>query len=458
MVRRERDSLGEVEIPDDRYYGPETSRALANFPYKRFMDRRIIDSLIVIKRSYVKAFTESGKIEKEVGERIVQAADLLLKSKDELDFPLKYIQAGAGTSTNMNVNEVIANKALELMGKPKGAFDVISPHNQINVGQSTNDTFPAAMRLTFYFAFKEFLKHLDKVILKLEELASENSNSVKTGRTHLQDASAVTFGGEFKAYADELRSFLDESEVILSRFKKLNLSGTAVGTGANMPVVMREKVYKNISDFYSVEFTPAKNLMSVMQFTSDFNRLAFWISNISAVLVKMSRDLRLMNSGPVAGFNELILPPVQPGSSIMPGKVNPSILEAVTMSALFARGLAHTVNDVSSQGEMEINVFTPVVFTSIMEALDVLTVTLDIMDEKTLTGIKINADYAYKILLNSPGTALLLNPVIGYEKTAVLVKEAMAKNISFLQLLREKKMLDEEQINKIFSVENMLNK
>ena len=205
-------------------------------------------------------------------------------------------------------------------------------------------------------------------------------------------------------------------------------------------------------------FVPAENLMMVMQFTSDFNLLASWMSNISAALIKISRDLRMMNSGPVAGFNEIVLPAVQPGSSIMPGKVNPSILEAVTMSALFTRGLAQTVNDASSQGEMEINVFTPVIYTVLMEAFDILTVTFTILVEKTLKGIKINSEHAYNMLLSSPGTALLLNPVIGYEKTAEIVKEAKEKNVPFLKLLREKRILSEEQINKIFSPENMLNK
>ena len=458
MVRKERDSLGEVEIPDGRLYGPETVRALSNFPYYRFMDRKIIDTLIVIKRSYVKAFTSKGKIPKEIGDVITKAADELLKNKNDLDFPLKYIQAGAGTSTNMNVNEVIANKALEILGKPLGSHDVISPHNQVNIGQSTNDTIPAAIRITAYFALKSLSKYIEKTVDRLDSLAEESANKIKTGRTHIQDASAVTFGGEFKAYADQLRSFLEEKDYILTRLRRLNLGGTAVGTGANLPRDVRDLVYKNLNDYYGEEFVPANNLMMVMQFTSDFNLLASWMSNLSAALIKISRDLRLMNSGPVAGFNEIVLPAVQPGSSIMPGKVNPSILEAVTMSALMTRGLAQTVNDASSQGEMEINVFTPIIYTALMEAFDILTVTFSILEEKTLKGIKINSEYAFQMLLNSPGTALLLNPVIGYERTAEIVKEAKEKNVPFLKLLRERKILTEEQINKIFSPENMLNK
>ncbi|MCL5874121.1 MAG: lyase family protein [Candidatus Thermoplasmatota archaeon] len=458
MVRKERDSLGEVEIPDGRLYGPETVRALSNFPYYRAMDKRIIDTLIVIKRSYVKAFTSKGKIPKDIGDAIISAADELLTNKNEQDFPLKYIQAGAGTSTNMNVNEVIANKALDMLGKPLGSHDIISPHNQVNVGQSTNDTIPAAIRITAYFALKSLSKHIEKTVERLESLAKEHANDIKTGRTHLQDASAVTFGGEFKAYADQLRSFLEEKEFILSRLRRLNLGGTAVGTGANLPKDVRDLVYRNINDYFGENFVPAENLMMVMQFISDFNLLASWFSNLSAALIKMSRDLRMMNSGPVAGFNEIVLPAVQPGSSIMPGKVNPSILEAVTMSALFTRGLAFTVNDAASQGEMEINVFTPIIYTALMEAFDVLTVTFTIMEEKTLKGIKVNSDYAYQTLVNSPGTALLLNPVIGYERTAEIVKEAKEKNVPFLKLLRERKILSEEQIKQIFSPENMLNK
>ncbi len=458
MVRKERDSLGEVEIPDGQLYGPETVRALSNFPYHRFMDRRIIDTLIVIKRSYVRAFTSKGKIPSEIGDIITKASDELIRNKNEQDFPLKYIQAGAGTSTNMNVNEVIANKALELLGRPLGSHDLISPHNQVNIGQSTNDTIPAAIRITTYFALKSLSSYIEKVIERLDKLSEENSTKIKTGRTHIQDASAVTFGAEFKAYADQFRSFLNEKDYLLTRLKRLNLGGTAVGTGANLPSDVRDLVYRNINEYYNEDFVPAENLMMVMQFASDFNLLASWFSNLSAALIKMSRDLRIMNSGPVAGFNEIVLPAVQPGSSIMPGKVNPSILEAVTMSALFVRGLAQTVNDASSQGEMEINVFTPVIYTVLMEAFDILTVTFTIMEEKTLKGIKVNSEYAYQMLLNSPGTALLLNPVIGYERTAEIVKEAREKNVPFLKLLRERKILTEEQINKIFSPENMLNK
>ena len=310
MVRRERDSLGEVEIPDGRLYGPETVRALSNFPYHRFMDRRIIDTLIVIKRSYVRAFASKGKISKEIEEAITKAADDLIKNKNDLDFPLKYIQAGAGTSTNMNVNEVIANRALEMLGKPLGSHDVISPHNQVNIGQSTNDTIPAAIRITAYFALKSLSECVEKAVDQLELMSKENSKMIKTGRTHIQDASAVTFGGEFKSYADQLRSFLAEKDYVLTRLRRLNLGGTAVGTGANLPPEVRELVYKNLNEYYNEGFVPAENLMMVMQFTSDFNLLASWMSNISAALIKISRDLRMMNSGPVAGFNEIVLPAV----------------------------------------------------------------------------------------------------------------------------------------------------
>ncbi|MEM3643231.1 MAG: lyase family protein, partial [Thermoplasmatales archaeon] len=213
-----------------------------------------------------------------------------------------------------------------------------------------------------------------------------------------------------------------------------------------------------INEHFKENFTPAENLMSVMQFTSDFNLVASFFSNLSASIIKIARDFRLMNSGPVAGFNEIVLPAVQPGSSIMPGKVNPSIFEAVTMSALYSRGLAQTVNEASTQGEMEINVFVPIIYTSLMEIIDVLTVSMDIIKEKTLEGIKVNKEYAYNVLINSPGTALLLNPVIGYEKTAELVNESKEKKIPLLELLRQKKILSEEEIKKIFSVENMLNK
>lgn len=458
MTRHEKDFLGELEIPDERLYGPETARALSNFPYYHFMDRRIIDNLIIIKRSYVKAFTKHGKIPEEKGNAIIRAADELLKSRNDLDFPLKYVQAGAGTSTNMNVNEVIANKTLYLMGKPLGSHEIISPHNDVNVGQSTNDVIPSAMRLTFYRELKHVSAVLSKVIERLDQLGDENLSKLKTGRTHLQDASAVTFGLEFRAYADELRAFLQDTEILSDKLKMLNLGGTAVGTGANLPGQIREEVYRNISEYFHETFEPAGNLMTVMQFTSDFGALASWLSNLSASIIKIAKDLRLMNSGPIAGFNEVMLPAVQPGSSIMPGKVNPSILEAVTMGALLARGYAYTVSETASHGDFEINVFTPIIYTSIMEALDVLAVSLSIMEDKSLKGIQVNYERTYELLLNSPGTALLLNPVIGYEKTAEIVKEAKAKNVPFLKLLREKKILAEEEIDKIFSPENMLNK
>ncbi len=458
MVRKERDSLGEIDLPDDRFYGPETYRALNNFPYDRFMDRRIIEHLIVIKRSYVKAFMEAGKLKKEIGEKIIEASDELLKNRDDRDFPLKYIQAGAGTSTNMNTNEVIANKALEKMGKPKGLHDIVSPHTHVNIGQSSNDVFPAAMRLTFYFEVKKFLKVLDTIISQLNEMAEKHANDVKTGRTHIQDASAVTFGDEFKAYADEIKFFREEGEHILGRLRRLNLGGTAVGTGANLPLEMRGKVYENLNAYYKENFYPAENLMSVEQFTSDFNRVAFWLSNLAGSIIKMGRDLRLMNSGPVAGFNELVLPAVQPGSSIMPGKVNPSIIEAVTMAAFLTRGYAHTANEASANGEMEINVFTPVIYTSIMGSFDIMTTSIQILVDKALKGIKLNSQYAKETLINSPGTALLLNPIIGYERTAELVKEAKERGMPFLKLIREKKILTEEQIEKTFSLENMLNR
>ncbi|MEM0127695.1 MAG: lyase family protein [Thermoplasmatales archaeon] len=458
MSRIEKDSLGNVEIPDDRLYGPETARALANFPYKREMDKRIIDTLIGIKRSYVSAFMSVGTIPMDIGEAIIEAADLLLKDKNGDDFPLKYIQAGAGTSTNMNVNEVLANKALQILGKPLGRHEIISPHNHVNIGQSTNDVFPAAVRITLLFSIKEFLNHLKSVIDKLNAMAREHEASIKTGRTHLQDASAVTFGGEFKAYADELASFVVQAEFIMQRLRRINLGGTAVGTGANLPTNARKILYEKVNEHFKENFTPAENLMSVMQFTSDFNLVASFFSNLSASIIKIARDFRLMNSGPIAGFNEIVLPAVQPGSSIMPGKVNPSIFEAVTMSALYSRGLAQTVNEASTQGEMEINVFVPIIYTSLMEIIDVLTVSMDIMRDKTLEGIKVNKEYAYNVLINSPGTALLLNPVIGYEKTAELVKESKEKKVALPELLRQKKILPEEEIRRIFSVENMLNK
>jgi aspartate ammonia-lyase len=450
-MRKDKDSLGYVDVPNNTLYGPESARAFLNFPYHMSMDKKIIKHLITVKKAYVKAFNDFNKIDHKIAYAIIKACDSLVENFPEKEFMLSFIQAGAGTSTNMNVNEVIANKALEILGYNYGGYNYISPHNHVNIGQSSNDVFPGTMKITFVEEIKSLIPLIDNLIHALYILSTKYEKIVKIGRTHLQDASPITFGLEFRAYSTDIKKHKKDLESIMEKLKILNLGGSAVGTSVNIPREIIQKVYQNLNEEYKEVYSMSPDFVSEEMFPTDFNNLAEWFSSFSNTLIKISRDLRLMSSGPAGGFYDIILPAVQPGSSIMPGKVNPSILEAITMAAFYIKGMAYIVDYASSNGEMEINIFTPIIYHSIMESFKTLETSVNILIDKTLNGIVVNEKHVKEVLYKSPGVALVLNPYIGYEKTAEIVKESIEKDIPIITLLKDKKILPEDLIDKIFS-------
>ncbi|MGC8581436.1 MAG: lyase family protein [Thermoplasmata archaeon] len=450
-MRKDRDSLGYVDVPDGSLYGPESARAFLNFPYHIAMDKKIIKHIITVKKAYVKAFNDFNKIDRKIAQSIIKACDTLLENFPENEFVVSFIQAGAGTSTNMNTNEVIANKALKISGYNYGEYHYISPHNHVNIGQSSNDVFPGAMKITFVEEIKSLIPLVDNLIYALNVLSTKYEKTVKIGRTHLQDASPITFGLEFRAYSTDIKKHKKDLEYIMEKLKILNFGGSAVGTGVNIPREILQKVYQYLNEEYKEVYSMPPDFVSEEMFPTDFNHLAEWFSSFSNTLIKISRDLRLMSSGPAGGFYDITLPAVQPGSSIMPGKVNPSIPEAITMAAFYIKGMAFIVDYAASNGEMEINIFTPIIYHSIMESFKTLETSINILIDKALNGIVVNEKHVKEVLYRSPGVALVLNPYIGYEKTAEIVKESLEKDIPIITLLKDKKILPEDLIDKIFS-------
>lgn len=452
-TRIEKDSLGEIEIPYDAYYGVQTQRAVHNFPVSGWKAHPVmIDAYVYIKKAAAMTNAELGLLNKKVAAAIIKAADEVLSGKHREHFVVDVYQAGAGTSHNMNTNEVLANRGVELLGGKRGDYKLINPNDHVNMAQSTNDTFPTAMRLASLIMAQRLMpviKHFQKT---LEKKAKQFSKVIKSGRTHLQDAAPITLGQEFEGYAEIVSRHYD---LILSSQKHLadlGIGGTAVGTGLNTHTKYRSLMAKNLSKVSGLKLRPTKNYFESMQSMMPFMELSSAINNFAIDMTKITNDLRLLASGPTTGFAEIIMPAVQPGSSIMPGKVNPSMAEMMNQVLYQVMGNNHTVMMCSQAGQLELNVMMPVMIFNIVWMIEILKNALKAFDDKCVAGLiadeKKCRDYAEK----SISIVTALNPIIGYARAAEIAKESVKTHRSIMDVIRSKNIMPEKELNKVLDL------
>ena len=448
--RSDRDSLGTVKIPTDAYYGPFTGRAIKQYhvtgqkPYPY-----LIKSFVMIKRSAAIANMKTKVLDRKRGNAIIKACDKILAGKYQDQFVVDMINSGAGTAFNMNTNEVIANVALKILGKKLGQYEYLHPNDHVNMSQSSNDTFPTAMHVAILFAIRDMLPVVDKLNSSLRKKAKQFSSYKKVGRTHLMDALPVTLGSEFDAYAT---SITKASHAIISSKQQLEqvaLGGTAVGTGANTPKGYRKKAILELSKISKLDLIEQKNMQHSLQSKFAVTSASSSIRNLAIELGKISNDIRLMASGPVAGFGELEIPPVHAGSSIMPGKVNPSLAECMNMICYSVIGNDTTVALSAQAGQLELNVMLPVMLKSMLDSTDMLTNFLPIFSTNLIDGLSANKQKLQNNIEKSPVIVTLLAPKIGYQKSADLFKESMKTGKTIRELVISKKLMTKKQVDSL---------
>lgn len=452
-TRVEKDSLGEINIPFDAYYGVQTQRAVENFPVSGWKAHPVVvEAYVYIKKAAAMTNADLGLLDKKVAQAIVKAADEVLSGKHREQFVVDVYQAGAGTSHNMNTNEVLANRAIEIMGGKRGDYKLINPNDHVNMAQSTNDTFPTAMRIASLIMVQRFLpviKHFQKT---LEKKSREFAKVIKSGRTHLQDASPITLGQEFEGYAEITAKHYELIYAAQKHLSELGIGGTAVGTGLNTHVKYRKDMAKNLAKVTGLKLIPTKNYFEAMQSMLPFMEISSAINNFAIDLTKITNDLRLMASGPTTGFAEIIMPAVQPGSSIMPGKVNPSMAEMMNQVLYQVMGNNHTVMMCAQAGQLELNVMMPVMIFNIVWMMEIFKNALKAFDDKCVAGLiadeKKNREYAEK----SISIVTALNPIIGYSRAAEIAKEAVKTGNSIMDVIRSKNIMPEKELNKVLNL------
>lgn len=455
-TRKEHDTLGDVEVPQHAYYGAQTVRAINNFPISGLKPASAyVYSTIIIKKAAALVNHRLGLLPEDKMKAIVWACDEILGGKFADQFVVDPYQAGAGTSHNMNANEVIANRANEIMGAPLGSYRFIHPNDDVNMSQSTNDIIPVAIRLTVLKTTPGLLKNISALKDTFSKKAGEFEGIIKSGRTHLQDALPVTLGAEFSAYARALENDIQRIERAAGNILQLGIGGTAVGTGINSHKDYHKEMVNELTSLTGFPLKTNDNLFEAMQNTADFLDFSSSLRVLSQTLVRIGNDLRLLSFGPRAGLAEIILPKVQPGSSIMPGKVNPSIIEMTTMVCFQVIGIDTAVLLASQAGQFELNVMLPLIAHDLHEQVKLLTNAIEIFNTKCVSGIEANKEMCKFWFERSAGIAAILNRYLGYEKTAEVVNFALKSDISIKEAVLEKKYLPIETVEDIFKVENL---
>jgi aspartate ammonia-lyase len=458
-TRKEHDLLGHRNVPDGNYYGIQTLRALENFNISGQAINifpNIVTALGIVKMAAAKANYDLGLLSKPVADAIIEACNEIINGKLHINFVVDMIQGGAGTSTNMNANEVIANRALELLDRKKGDYKYCHPNNHVNLSQSTNDAYPTAIKLALINANESLIFVLKELISSFREKGKEFAKVVKMGRTQLQDAVPMTLGQEFEAYAVTLEEEIQRLEQNAKLFLEVNMGATAIGTGINAPEGYSEKCVEYLRDISDMDVVLAGNLVEATQDTGAFVMYSSAIKRLAIKLSKISNDLRLLSSGPRTGLNEINLPPMQPGSSIMPGKVNPVIPEVVNQIAFKVIGNDLTVTLGAEAGQLELNVMEPVIAQSIFESISMLANGMSTLKYKCIDGITANEEHCFNLVKNSIGLITALNPVLGYETSTQLAKEALQYNKGIYELVLEKGLISEEELDKLLAPENMI--
>jgi aspartate ammonia-lyase len=458
-TRREHDLLGYRDVPNQAYYGIQTLRGLENFNISGVSLNFypvLVEALAMVKKAAAKANNDLGLLDDDITTAIVIACTEIQNGKYQFHFVVDMIQGGAGTSTNMNANEVIANRALEILGFHKGEYEHCHPNNHVNLSQSTNDAYPTAVKIALYNNNQKLLQALQELIRSFKGKAREFKHVIKMGRTQLQDAVPMTLGQEFDAYAATLEEEIKRLEENARLFLEVNMGATAIGTGINSDPDYAEKVIYHLRRITGLKVKNAENLVEATQDTGSFVMYSSAIKRLAVKLSKISSDLRLLSSGPRAGFNEINLPPMQPGSSIMPGKVNPVIPEVVNQIAFKVIGNDLTVTLAAEAGQLELNVMEPVIVQSIFESTEMLKSGMLTLKHRCIDGITANEETCLAMVQNSIGIVTALNPVLGYETASSLAKEALESNRGVYELCIEKGLMSKEELDRILSPESMI--
>ena len=448
--RTEKDSIGTKNVPEDVYYGVKLLRAAENFHITGLnMHPEIINSLAYIKKAAAITNCEAGLLDKKIAQAIVKACDEILGGKLHEDFIVDPIQGGAGTSLNMNANEVIANRANEILGGKKGDYSIVNPNDHVNCGQSTNDVIPTAGKMTSLRLLKNLKKELMRLHTALEKKAEEFDGVIKMGRTQLQDAVPIRLGQEFKAYSVAVLRDIRRMDKAMDEMRTLNMGGTAVGTGLNADEAYLRRIVPNLSEISDMELVQAYDLIDSTQNLDPFVAVSGAVKACAVTLSKIANDLRLMSSGPRAGFGEINLPAKQNGSSIMPGKVNPVIPEVVNQVAFNVIGNDVTITMAAEAGQLELNAFEPIIFYCLFQSIDTLGYAVQTFVDNCVTGITANETRCRYFVENSVGIITAICPYVGYQKAAEIAKEAIKTGESVKKLIIEQGILTEEQMDEI---------
>lgn len=457
--RLESDLLGELQVPANAYYGVQTQRAVNNFKISnhRLCDyKAFIRALGIVKLGAAKANFKLGLLSEDVYKAIEFGSNELIHGNYFEEFPVDMIQGGAGTSVNMNANEVIANLGLEFLGKAKGDYTFCSPNDHVNLSQSTNDAYPTALKLALFDMNKQLVFALEKLFFALDKKAGEFHHLIKMGRTQLQDAVPMTLGQEFEGFAITLKKEIIALRRVSLSFLETNMGATAIGTGLNAAPGYAELCTKEIAELLNEPVVLAENLVEATSDTSAFVEYSGALKKLSIKLSKICNDLRLLASGPRAGLFEINLPPKQPGSSIMPGKVNPVIPEVVNQVCFKVIGNDLTVAFAAEAGQLQLNVMEPIIGFSIMESMQYLTNAMDTLRKECIDDITANAEHLKNEVQNSIGIVTALNPHIGYKASTKIAKQALETGESVYQLVLDQNLLSKEQLDEILDPKNMV--
>jgi aspartate ammonia-lyase len=455
--RVEKDSMGERQIPESAYYGIQTLRAIENFPISGLKPlATYVDACILIKKAAAIVNGNLGCIPTEISQAIVAAADEILQGSLRDQFVVDVYQAGAGTSHHMNVNEVLANRALELLGDIKGNYQRVNPNDQVNYGQSTNDVIPTAIRIGGLLALTHTLyPALAGAIAALDTKAIEFQAIVKSGRTHMQDAVPIRLGDSFGAFAQILRDHQTRITTAAGDLTKLGLGGSAVGTGLNTHPEYRSAVAQTLGELIGQPLTVAPNLMAAMQSMAPFVSVSGSLRNLATDLIKISHDLRLMDSGPKTGFKEIQLPPVQPGSSIMPGKYNPVMAEMISMVCFQVMGFDRAIELAAQAGQLELNVMMPLIAYDLIHSIEILGNAIQALTDQCIIGISANPDRCRDYAEGSLALVTALNTHIGYLNAANVAKESLATGKPLRQIVLEQGLMDPELLAQVLDLTAM---
>ncbi|HEX8185500.1 MAG TPA: aspartate ammonia-lyase [Blastocatellia bacterium] len=449
-MRTEKDSLGEREIPSGVYYGIQTVRAIENFPISGLKPfPQLVTATVQIKKAAARVNSALSALDPKIAQAIETAADEVLSGKLRDQFVVDPFQAGAGTSHNMNTNEVLANRAIELLGGRKGDYSIVHPNDHVNMGQSTNDVFPTAMRLAALETVGGLLVALEHLASSFRTKAIEFDRIVKSGRTHLQDAVPIRLGQEFGAYSTALHKSVARISTAADELKELGLGGTAAGSGLNAVPGYRSRVVEELKAITGYELRPAEDYFEAMQSMSPFVMLSSALKTLATDLARIANDLRLLSSGPNTGLGEINLPPVQPGSSIMPGKVNPVMAEMTNMVCFQVIGNDLTITTAAQAGQLELNVMMPVIAFDLLMSLRILTNDLKALRERCVEGITANEEQCRWYVENSVSLVTALNPMIGYARAAEIAKRAIAKGKTIRETITEENLMTPDEVTEV---------